>query len=83
MLCVDILPGGAEGRTLSATLFRAFYKAAKKGVKMGKDMVSGSMFADDFMAISETPAGLQQRTKKMLGIAWTRECVGCDFSLEV
>ena len=31
------------------------FKAAKQGVKVGEDAVSGLMFADDFVGIAETP----------------------------
>ena len=35
-------------------------KAAKQGVTMGEDTVSGLMLADDFVGISETPQALQE-----------------------
>ena len=64
---VDILQGVAQGCTLSPTLFKIFIdglimavEAVKQGVKMGEDMVSGLMFADDFVGISDTPEGLQK-----------------------
>ena len=38
-------------------------EAAKQGVTVGEDAVSGLMFADDFVGISETPQGLQQIEK--------------------
>ena len=34
-------------------------EAAKQGVAMGEDTVSGLMCADDFVGIPETPEGLQ------------------------
>ena len=34
--------------------------AAKQGVSMEEDTVSGLMLADDFVEISETPEGLQK-----------------------
>ena len=43
--------------------------AAKQGVMTGKDMVSGLMFADDFVGISETPEGLQKQIQKALEYA--------------
>ena len=39
-------------------------EAAKQGVTMGGDTVSGLMFADDFVRISETPEGLQKTDRK-------------------
>ena len=41
-------------------------EAAKQGVTMGEDTVSGLMFADDFVGISETPDGLQKPIEKAL-----------------
>ena len=35
-------------------------EAAKQGVTVREDTVSGLMFADDFVGISETPEGLQK-----------------------
>ena len=40
--------------------------AAKQGFTMGEDTVSGLMFADDFVGISETPEGLQKQIEKAL-----------------
>ena len=52
----DILQGVAQGCTLSPTLFKVFIndmiravETTKQGVKVGEDMVSGLMFADDFV----------------------------------
>ena len=33
---------------------------------VGEDAVSGLMFADDFVGISETPEGLQKQIEKVL-----------------
>ena len=41
-------------------------EAAKQGVKVGEDMVSGLMFADDFVGISDAPEGLQKQIEKAL-----------------
>ena len=41
-------------------------EAARQGVTVGEDAVSGLMFTDDFVAISETPEGLQKQTEKAL-----------------
>ena len=70
---VDILRGVAQGFTLSPTLFKIFMddliiaiEAAKQRVKVGEDMVSGLMFSDDFVGISDTPEGLQNQIEKAL-----------------
>ena len=70
---VDILQGVAKGCTLSTTLFKIFIddlileiEATKQGVKVGEDMVSGLMFVDDFVGISDTPEGLQTQIEKAL-----------------
>ena len=41
-------------------------EAAKQAATMGKYTVSGLMFADDFVGISETPEGLQKHVGKAL-----------------
>ena len=42
-------------------------EAAKQGVNVGEDMVvSGLMFAHDFVGIAETPDGLQKQIEKAL-----------------
>ena len=41
-------------------------EAAKQGVTMGEDTVSGLIFADDFVGILETPEGLQKQTEEAL-----------------
>ena len=41
-------------------------EAAKQGVKVGEDMVSGLMFAEDFVGIAETIKGLQKQIGKAL-----------------
>ena len=71
---VDILHGVAQGYTLSLNLFKVYIndmvvavEAAKQGVTVGEDTVSGLMFADDFAGISETPEGLQKQIEKTLG----------------
>ena len=76
---VHILRGVAQGCTLSPNLFKVYVRdmivaveAAKKGVTMREDTVSGLMFADDFVGISETPGGLQKHIEKALG--YTRKC---------
>ena len=69
----DILHGLAQGYTLSPNLFKEYIldmivavAAAKQGVTVGKDAVSGLMLADDFVGISETPDGLQKPIEKAL-----------------
>ena len=42
-------------------------EAAKQGGTMGEDTVSGFMFVNDFVGISETPEGLQKQVEKALG----------------
>ena len=42
-------------------------EAAKQGVTIGEDTVSQLIFADDYVAISETPEGLQKQIEKALG----------------
>ena len=46
-------------------------EAAKQEVKVGEDMVSGLMFADDFVGLAETPDGLQEQIEK--AIEYTRK----------
>ena len=41
-------------------------EAARQGVTVGKDTVSGLKSADDFVGISETPEGLQKQIEKAL-----------------
>ena len=41
-------------------------EAAKQGVTVGQDTVSGLMYADDFVGMSETPTWLQKRIEKAL-----------------
>ena len=41
-------------------------EAAKQGVMVGEDTVSGLTFADDFVGISETPEALQKQIEKAL-----------------
>ena len=63
---VDILQGFAQGCT-PPNIFKIYIndvivavETAKQGVTVGEDTVSGLMFADDFVGISETPEGLQE-----------------------
>ena len=56
---VDLLQGVAHGRTLSPNLFEVYsndliiaVEAARQGVTIGEDTMSGLMFADDFLGIS-------------------------------
>ena len=58
---------------MSPTLFKVFIddlilaiESAQQGVKLGDDMVSGLMFADDFVGISGTAEGLQEQIEKAL-----------------
>ena len=46
-------------------------ETAEQGVTIGEDTVSGLMFADDFVRISETPGGLQKQIEKVLGYTRT------------
>ena len=41
-------------------------ETTKQGVKVGEDMISGLMFADDFVGLAETPDGLQEQMEKAL-----------------
>ena len=59
--CVDISHGVAEGCTLSPCIFKVYshdmivaVEAAKQGVTVGENTVSGLMLADDFVGISAT-----------------------------
>ena len=38
-------------------------EATKQGIKVGEDMVSGLIIADDFVGIAETPNGMQKQTE--------------------
>ena len=79
VLRVDILQGVAQGCTLSLNVFQiniddmiaAAVEPAKKARshEMGEDTVSGLMFADDFVLVSETPEGLQERIENALEYA--------------
>ncbi|CAB1115185.1 unnamed protein product [Ectocarpus sp. CCAP 1310/34] len=64
----DIEQGVPQGCTLSPTLFQVFINdllevvdAVRKGVRVGDTAtsVSGMLFADDFVGMSDTPEGLQ------------------------
>ena len=78
---VDILQGVAQGCTLSPNLFKVYIydidsstrEAAKQGVTMGEDTVSGLMFADNFVGISETPEGWQNRYRKHYSLEYTKK----------
>ena len=68
---VDVSQGVAQGCTQSPNIFKVYIncmivavEAAKQGVTMGEDTVSGLMFADDFAGISEKPEGLQKQIKQ-------------------
>ena len=41
-------------------------EATKRGIKVGEDMVSGLMFADDFVGTAEIPNGMQKQIEKVL-----------------
>ena len=68
-----VLQGFAQGCTLSPNLLKAYIRdmivaveAAKQAATMGKYTVSGLMFADDFVGISETAEGLRKQMGKAL-----------------
>ena len=70
---VDISRGVAQGCTFSPNPFKVYIndmivaiEAAKQGVTVGEDTVSGLMFADDLVGISETPEGLQKHIDRAL-----------------
>ena len=61
----------AQRCTLSPSLFNVHMngttvavEAANQGVTMGEDRISGLMFADDFVGLSETPEGLRKQIEK-------------------
>ena len=61
---------------LSPNLFKVYIndmtvavEAARQGVAVGEDTVSGLMFAADFVGLSETPEGLQKPIEKALEYA--------------
>ena len=67
---VVFLQGVAQGCALSPSLFKVYIndmivavEAANQGVTMGEHTVSGLMFMDDFVGISEAPEGLQKQIK--------------------
>ena len=71
--CFYTLQGVAQGCTLSPNLFKVYnnvmivaVEAAKQGVTVGEDTVSGLMFAHDSAGISDTPEGLQKQIEKAL-----------------
>ena len=58
----DVLRGVAQGCKLVPNQFKVYIndmivavEAAKQGVTVGQDTVSGLMYADDFVGMSETP----------------------------
>ena len=62
----NIEQGVPQGCTLPPTLFQVFIndllkvvEAVGQGVVVGKPSVSGMLFADDFVGMSDTPEGLQ------------------------
>ena len=64
---VEILQGVAQGRTSLPNPSEAWtndlivaVEAAKQGVTVGNDTVSGLMFTDDFVGVSETTEALQK-----------------------
>ena len=69
---VDILQGVAQGCTctISTILFKVYIndmievEPARQRVTMGEYTVSGLLFADDFVGISQTPEGLQEQIEK-------------------
>lgn len=67
---LNILQGVAQGCTLPPNIFKVYSNlivavgAAKQGVTVGGDTVSGSIFSDDFVGILETPEGLKKQTRK-------------------
>ena len=84
---VDIQQGAAQGCTLSPNLFKVYIndmivavEAAKQGVTMREDAVSGLMLADDFVGISEAPEGLQFQIEKALEYTrkWRVAVVVCN-----
>ena len=69
---VYILQGVAQGCTPSPNLFKVYIndmivavEAARQGVTVGGDAVSGLMVADDSVGISGTPEGLQKQTSTL------------------
>ena len=50
----------------SSNLFKVYINGMSGGVTVGEDKVSGSMFADDFVGISETPERLLEQIGKEL-----------------
>ena len=73
MLIPGILQGVAQGCTVSPNLFKIYFndlieavEAARQGVTVGKDTVSGLKFANNFVGISETPEGLQKQIENAL-----------------
>ena len=65
---VDISHVVAQGCMCSTNLFKVFFydlivevEAARQGVTVGEDTVSGLILADGFVGISETPEGLQKK----------------------
>ena len=70
-ICFDVLQGVAQGCTVSTNLFKVYVsdmvvavEAAKQGVTMGEDTVSGLVFADGFVGISETCEVLQKQIRE-------------------
>ena len=70
---LNILRGVAQGCTLSPSLFKIYInglivavEAARQGVTEGEDTVSGLIFEEDVVGVSETPEGLQEPIEKAL-----------------
>ena len=70
---VDILQGVPQGCPLSLDIFKILIhdlivavEAAKQGATVGEYTVSGLMFKNGLVGISETPEGLQKQTEKVL-----------------
>ena len=70
-ICFDVLQGVAQGCTVSTNLFKVYVsdmavavEAAKQVVTVGADAMSGLMFEDDFVGMSEAPEGLKRQIAK-------------------
>ena len=75
---VVLLQGVAQGCTLSPNIFNIYIiyiyikdlvvavEAPKQGATVGEDRLSGLMFADYFVGISDTPEGLQKQLEGAL-----------------
>ena len=77
---VDILQGVSQGCTLPPNLVKIYVndlvvavEAARQGATVGQGTVSGLMFADDFVGISETPEGYSQLKQIEKALEYTRK----------